>query len=72
MAYYNRLHIFNFVKLKGSQPGGAEASGSDAEILHALLPPKEWVQDGQTWIQKVNAKMVVTFKFKKALNLIYG
>jgi hypothetical protein len=53
------------IKLKGSQPGGAEASGSDAEILHALLPPKEWVQDGQTWIQKVFAKLIVKSNLKK-------
>jgi hypothetical protein len=49
-----KIFFFASIKLKGSQPGGAEASGSDAEILHALLPPKEWVQDGQTWIQKVS------------------
>jgi len=24
------------------------------EILAAILPPKEWVQDGQLWIQQVS------------------
>lgn len=31
-----------------------EAKRETEEILNAILPPKEWEEDGQIWTQKVS------------------
>lgn len=33
-----------------------EAKRETEEILNAILPPKEWEEDGQIWTQKVRMK----------------
>ncbi|XP_065332658.1 axonemal dynein light intermediate polypeptide 1 [Cloeon dipterum] len=46
--------VQNLIQLKGNAAELEEAAGSDAEILHSILPPRQWEQDGQIWIQKVS------------------
>lgn len=38
-----------------------EAKRETEEILNAILPPKEWEEDGQIWTQKVSAVPIKYF-----------
>lgn len=59
-------HNFECNVLQDSPRAGAsiqpciptEAKRETEEILNAILPPKEWEEDGQIWTQKVNMCLV--------------
>ncbi|XP_043268448.1 33 kDa inner dynein arm light chain, axonemal isoform X2 [Venturia canescens] len=38
-----------------TSPPTADIRRETMEILNAILPPKEWEEDGQTWIQQVSS-----------------
>ena len=38
-----------------SASGGAGGSPATGEILNSILPPREWTDDGQLWVQYVSS-----------------
>jgi dynein light intermediate chain len=43
-----------FTGSNAGQPGSAGSSQTE-DILNSILPPKEWTEDGQLWVQYVSS-----------------
>ena len=42
-------------KKGGAQPAGKEAPSQTEDILNSILPPREWTEGGQLWVQYVSS-----------------
>ena len=55
VRYNNPILVASTKGKKGGAEGARPAVSQTEDILNSILPPKEWTEDGQLWVQYVSS-----------------